>query len=147
MTLLVVRLRLAMWRTAMTRSALHLVSSVLGGLAALAVLGVLGPGLLLLAGRPLRIVALTVPLFTVVTLMWAVLSLIATGVDSTLDPARFSVLPLRASELARGPARRGAHRHPGGHALRAGPGPGRGLGHPYPAAVAAALARRGCSAC
>ena len=102
MTLLVVRLRLAMWRTAMTRSALHLVSSVLGGLGALAVLGVLGPGLLLLAGRPLRVVALTVPLFTVVTLMWAVLSLIATGVDSTLDPARFSVLPLRASELARG---------------------------------------------
>lgn len=102
MTLLVVRLRLAMWRTAMTRSALHLVSSIIGGLAALAVVGVLGPGLLLLAGRPLRVIALTVPLFTVITLMWAVLSLIATGVDSTLDPARFSVLPLRATELARG---------------------------------------------
>lgn len=99
---LIVRLRLAMWRTAMTRSALHLVSSVIGGLAALAVLGVLGPGLLLLAGRPLRVVALTVPLFTVITLMWAVLSLIATGVDSTLDPARFAVLPLRVAELARG---------------------------------------------
>ena len=34
--------------------------------------------------------------------MWTVLSLIATGVDSILDPARFSVLPLRADELARG---------------------------------------------
>ena len=34
--------------------------------------------------------------------MWTVLSLIATGVDSILDPARFSVLPLRAGELARG---------------------------------------------
>ena len=99
---LVVRLRLAMWRTAMTRSPLHLVSSVVGGLAALLVLGVLGPALLLLAGRPLRVVALTVPLFTVVTLMWAVLSLIATGVDATLDPARFALLPLRAPELARG---------------------------------------------
>jgi ABC-2 type transport system permease protein len=99
---LVVRLRLAMWRTAMTRSPLHLASSVVGGLAALVVLAVLGPGLLLLAGRPLRIVALTVPLFTVVTLMWAVLSLVATGVDATLDPARFAVLPLRAPELARG---------------------------------------------
>ena len=42
------------------------------------------------------------PLFTVVTLMWAVLSLIATGVDATLDPARFALLPLRAPELARG---------------------------------------------
>ena len=41
---LIVRLRFAMWRTAMTRSPLHLVSSILGGLAALGVLGVLGPG-------------------------------------------------------------------------------------------------------
>ena len=99
---LIVRLRFAMWRTAMSRSALHLVSSVLGGLAALGVLVVLGPGLVLLSQRPLRITALTVPLFTVITLMWTVLSLIATGVDSILDPARFSVLPLRAGELARG---------------------------------------------
>lgn len=84
----------------MTRSALHLVSSVVGGLAALGLLAVLGPGLVLLAGRPVRVVALTVPLFAVVTLMWAVLSLVATGVDATLDPARFSVLPLRARHLA-----------------------------------------------
>lgn len=99
---LVVRLRFAMWRTAMSRSTLHLVSSVVGGLAALGVLAVLGPGLLLLAGQPVRITALTVPLFATITLMWAVLSLIATGVDSILDPARFAVLPLRAGELARG---------------------------------------------
>ena len=102
MTLLVVRLRLAMWRTAMGRSTLHLVSSIIGGLAALAVLGTLGPGLVLLYASPLRVVSLTVPLFATVTLMWAVLSLIATGVDATLDPARFSVLPLRATELGRG---------------------------------------------
>ena len=83
---LIVRLRFAMWRTAMTRSPLHLVSSILGGLAALGVLALLGPGLLLLSQRPLRITALTVPLFAVITLMWTVLSLIATGVDSILDP-------------------------------------------------------------
>lgn len=99
---LVVRLRLAMWRTAMARSTLHLVSSVIGGLAALGVLAVLGPGLVLLGTQPLRVLALTVPLFAVITLMWAVLSLVATGVDATLDPARFSVLPLRARELAPG---------------------------------------------
>ena len=99
---LIVRLRFAMWRTAMSRSALHLVSSIVGALAALGVLALLGPGLVLLAGRPLRITALTVPLFAVITLMWGVLSLIATGVDSILDPARFAVLPLGASELARG---------------------------------------------
>jgi ABC-2 type transport system permease protein len=99
---LIVRLRFAMWCTAMSRSALHLTSSILGGLAALGVLAVLGPGLVLLSQRPLRITALTVPLFTVITVMWTVLSLIATGVDAILDPARFSVLPLRAGELARG---------------------------------------------
>lgn len=99
---LIVRLRLAMWRTAMTRSTLHLISSVLGGLAALVVLMLLGPGLVLLSQRPLRVTALTVPLFALITLMWTVLSLIASGVDSLLDPARFSVLPLRAEELARG---------------------------------------------
>ena len=102
MTLLIVRLRLAMWRTAMSRSALQLTSSIVGGLAALVVVGVLAPSLVLLAGQPVRVTALVVPLFAVVTLMWAVLSLIATGVDSILDPARFSVLPLRAHELARG---------------------------------------------
>lgn len=99
---LIVRLRLAMWFTAMSRSALHLTSSILGGLAALGVVAVLGPGLALLAGRPLRVTALTVPFFAVATLMWTVLSLIATGVDSLLDPARFAVLPIRAAELARG---------------------------------------------
>lgn len=102
MTLLIVRLRLAMWRTAMSRSALQLTSSILGGLAALMVLIVLGPALVLLVGQPVRITALVVPLFAGATLMWAVLSLIATGVDSILDPARFAVLPLRAPELARG---------------------------------------------
>ena len=99
---LIVRLRFAMWLSAMSRSALHLTSSILGGLAALGVVAVLGPGLALLAGRPLRVTALTVPLFAVATLMWTVLSLIATGVDSLLDPARFAVLPVRATELARG---------------------------------------------
>ncbi len=47
---LIVRLRFAMWRTAMSRSTLHLVSSILGGLAALGVLGVLGPA----SGAPAR---------------------------------------------------------------------------------------------
>lgn len=102
MTLLVVRLRFTMWRTAMSRSSLHLTSSVVGGLVALGVVGVLGPGIALLAARPLRLTALTVPLFATFTLMWVVLSLVATGVDNVLDPARFTVLPLRARELARG---------------------------------------------
>ncbi len=102
MTWLIVRLRVTMWRTAMARSSLHLTSSIIGGLVALGVVGVLGPGIALLAARPLRLTALTVPLFATFTLMWVVLSLIASGVDNVLDPSRFTVLPLRAHELARG---------------------------------------------
>ena len=102
MTGLVVRLRFRMWWTAMSRSPLHLVSSVVGILAALGVVAVLGPSLALLALRPPRLAALTVPLFTVATLLWVVLSLAAAGVDNVLDPSRFAVLPLRARALARG---------------------------------------------
>ena len=101
MTPLVVRLRFAMWRTAMTRSALHLTSSVVGGPAALGVVLVLGPGLALLVLQPVRVAALTVPLLTGATLMWVVLSLVASGVDNVLDPTRFAVLPVRARELSR----------------------------------------------
>lgn len=86
MTLLIVRLRLAMWRTAMSRSALQLTSSILGGLAALLVVVVLGPALVLLVGQPVRITALVVPLFAGATLMWAVLSLIATGWTRSSTP-------------------------------------------------------------
>ncbi len=102
MTWLVVRLRFTMWRTAMARSSLQLTSSIIGGLVALGVVAVLGPAIAALALRPLRLTALTVPLFATFTLMWVVLSLVASGVDNVLDPARFTVLPLRADELARG---------------------------------------------
>ncbi len=99
---LVVRLRFRMWFTAMSRSPLHLVSSIVGVLAALGVIGFLGPAIALLALRPPRIASLTVPIFTVATLLWIVLSLVAAGVDNVLDPARFAVLPVRAKALARG---------------------------------------------
>lgn len=102
MTWLVVRLRLRMWVTAMTRSSLHLTSSVLGILAAIGIVGVSGPLLALLAFQPPRVAALTVPIFTTVTLMWVVLGLAAAGVDNVLDPARFAVLPVPARTLARG---------------------------------------------
>ncbi len=102
MTLLVVRLRLRMWRTALSRSSVQLVSAIIGGLVALGAVGLLGPSIALLAARPLALTAVTVPLFAGVTLLWLVLSLVATGVDNVLDPTRFTVLPLRAPELARG---------------------------------------------
>ena len=102
MTALVVRLRFRMWWTAMSRSSLHLASSVLGALGALGTVLILGPGIALLAARPIELTSLTVPFFAFATLMWVVLSLVAAGVDNVLDPARFAVLPLPAPRLARG---------------------------------------------
>ncbi|PKW25943.1 hypothetical protein [Phycicoccus duodecadis] len=102
MTGLVVRLRLRMWWTAMSRSSLHLTSSVLGALAAIGIVVVFGPLIGLLALRPPELTAITVPLFTGITLMWVVLGVIAAGVDNVLDPARFAVLPVPARALARG---------------------------------------------
>ncbi|MBM6405403.1 hypothetical protein JQN72_14250 [Phycicoccus sp. CSK15P-2] len=102
MTRLIVRLRLTMWRTSMARSPLHLFSSIVGGLAALGIVLLLGPAIALLVLQPLEIRAATVPLFSFVTLMWVVLSLVAAGVDNMLDPTRFAVLPLGRRELGRG---------------------------------------------
>ncbi|MGL5861780.1 MAG: hypothetical protein ACRCY9_11065, partial [Phycicoccus sp.] len=99
---LLVRLRFAMWLRAMSRSALHLVSSVAGVAVAVAALAVGVPSLALLAAAPLRVTAGTVPLFAGLTLAWVVFGVVAAGVDNLLDPARFALLPVRAPELARG---------------------------------------------
>ena len=143
---LIVRLRFAMWRTAMSRSPLHLVSSIVGGLAALGGARRARPR----AAPPRRAARCAsphspCPLFAVITLMWAVLSLIATGVDSILDPARFAVLPLRARRAGAAgcsppPAPASRRVMLAGLALAQA---GSWLGHPP--AVPAALRRRRCS--
>ena len=57
-----------------------------------------------------------------VVLGWALVPLLFFGVDETLDPARFALLPVRPDDAGPGHARGGVHR-------RAGPGhPGRFVG-------------------
>ncbi len=99
---LLVRLRLTLWRQGLRHSPPRMAATVVGGVAALLGWVVFIPTLVLLAEQPLRVVSSTVPIFATLTLMWAVLSLVAAGVDQTLDPARFAVLPITARELVRG---------------------------------------------
>ncbi len=99
---LLVRLRLTLWRHGLRHSPPRIAATAVGGVAALLGWVLFIPTLVLLGEQPLRVVSSTVPIFATLTLMWAVLSLVAAGVDQTLDPARFAVLPVPARELVRG---------------------------------------------
>lgn len=99
---LLVRLRFDLWRHGLRHSPPRIASVVIGGVAALIGWAVLVPTLVLMSTQPLRVTAATVPLFATLTLLWAVLSLVAAGVDQTLDPARFAVLPVPARQLVPG---------------------------------------------
>ncbi|MEO7070292.1 MAG: hypothetical protein ABI131_07345 [Nostocoides sp.] len=93
---------MTMWRNALRRSTPRLVSTIIGAVVATVGLLVLGTGLVALGWQPLGTASLTVPLFSTLTLLWVVLSVVAFGVDATVDPRRFAVLPVRAPDLARG---------------------------------------------
>ncbi|GLW05434.1 transporter [Microtetraspora sp. NBRC 13810] len=69
--------------------------------AAVAVIGFLAMSLLRLVPAGIA-VDLGIVAFALVFLGWAVLPLLAFGLDDTLDPARLSLLPLRTRQLAAG---------------------------------------------
>jgi ABC-2 type transport system permease protein len=99
---LVVRLRWRLWSRLVQRNVGLLVSTILGilvglgltvlGAAALVVVGLAAPQL-----RGAVVVALAM-----LTLSWTVLSVLAAAADTTVDPARFAVLPVRPRPLAIG---------------------------------------------
>jgi ABC-2 type transport system permease protein len=99
---LLVRLRLTLWRHGLRHSPPQIVSTIVGVVATLIGWAVFVPTLILMAGQPPRVTSATVPLFATLTLLWPVLSIIAAGVDQTLDPARFAVLPVPARVLVPG---------------------------------------------
>ncbi len=99
---LLVHLRLTLWRHGLRRSPAQRASTIIGGVAALVGWGVLVPTLILLRGGSVGLQDVTVPAFATLTMLWSVMSLIAAGVDNTLDPARFAVLPVPARQLVPG---------------------------------------------
>ncbi|HMO10465.1 MAG TPA: hypothetical protein PKB06_02930 [Actinotalea sp.] len=96
-----VRLKLTLLRNGLRRSAWQVVMFLLGLLYGLGVLVLVAAGLVALAvGAPPDVQrGVLVVVGSAVVLGWAVLPLVAFGVDATLDPARFVTFPVPRRDL------------------------------------------------
>ena len=103
MVALLVRLKLTLLRNGLRRSVWRTVGLVLGGLYALGLVGGVLAGLVALRWTSLEMTAdVTVLAFALLGAGWLLLSLLVFGVDETVDPAKFALLPVRARELLPG---------------------------------------------
>lgn len=100
-TLVLVRLKLALLRNGLRQSAGRRAAYVVSVAAALLVAALQLLGLVLLHGTT-HATTLTVLLTTLLALGWAVLPLFFPSGDETLDPTRLVMLPLRPDPLVRG---------------------------------------------
>ena len=75
---------------------------ILGFVLALAFIGLITIGLIALRARPDIALTVTITFFTVQLVGWLVAPMVAFGVDETVDPARFALLPIRPQTLQRG---------------------------------------------
>jgi ABC-2 type transport system permease protein len=100
---LLVRLKLTLLRNGLRRSAWRTVGLVLGGLYALGLVAGVLVGLLALRWTSLATTAdVTVLTYALLGAGWLLLSLLVFGVDETVDPAKFALLPVRAREMLPG---------------------------------------------
>ena len=103
MVALLVRLKLTLLRNSLRRSAWRTVGLVLGGLYALALVAGALAGAVALRSTSLAVTAdVTVVAYAALTAGWLVLSLLVFGVDETVDPSKFALLPVRAAQLQPG---------------------------------------------
>lgn len=103
MVALLVRLKLSLLRNSLRRSVWRTVGLIIGMVYALAIVGGVWAGMIGLRFTPVALTAdVTVLAFTALTFGWLVLSLLVFGVDETVDPAKFALLPVRAHELLPG---------------------------------------------
>ncbi|NAZ88257.1 transporter, partial [Kineococcus indalonis] len=97
------RLKLTLLRNGMRSSTWQLVSFVLGALYALFLVATLGAGLLGLRFAGLDVAGpVVVGAGTLAVLAWALVPLVAFGVDETLDPSRFATLAVPRRQLVPG---------------------------------------------
>lgn len=103
MVALLVRLKLTLLRNSLRRSVWRTVGLILGGVYAL---GIVAGALAALVGLRLTSTETTadatVLAFSLLTVGWLLLSLLVFGVDETVDPAKFALLPVRARDLQPG---------------------------------------------
>lgn len=103
MVAVLVRLRLSILRQSLRASVWRLVGTIIGALYVLFVvaLGIAGQ-IALRAAAPDYAASASIVAFSLVSLGWLVLPILYAGVDDTLSPSRFALLPLRGRELAPG---------------------------------------------
>jgi len=100
---LLVRLKLTLLRNSLRRSVWRTVGLILAMVYALGVVLAVLAGLVALRFTPTDLTAdVTVLAFSVLTLGWLLMSLLVFGVDETVDPAKFALLPVRARDLMPG---------------------------------------------
>jgi ABC-2 type transport system permease protein len=100
---LLVHLKLTLLRNGLRRSVWRTLGLVLGAVYALGIVAGAYAGLITLRWASTSTTAqVTVVVYTALTVGWLLLSLLVFGVDETVDPARFALLPVRARELLPG---------------------------------------------
>ncbi|GIG19597.1 hypothetical protein Cch01nite_03210 [Cellulomonas chitinilytica] len=98
-----VRLKLTLLRNGLRRSAWQIVGLAVAALYGLVVLGLVFAGLVgTSVTRPDLLPTVTVLLGSVLVLAWALVPLLAFGVDATVDPARFVLFPIPRRALVTG---------------------------------------------
>lgn len=104
MVALVVRLKLTLLKNSLRRSVWRTVGLIIGGVYALGLVGLAIFGIVALRlWAPADITADVLVLgFALLTGGWLFFSLLVFGVDETVDPGKFALLPVRAKELQPG---------------------------------------------
>lgn len=97
------KLKLALLRNGFRRSPWQLVGVIIGGIYGLGLAVMLFVALFFLGDQPAEFVSAILVLgVALVTLGWAVIPVLASGVDLTLDPARFSTFTIPPRQLVAG---------------------------------------------
>ena len=100
---ILVRLKLTLLRNSLRRSVWRTVGLIIGMVYALGIVVAVLIGMVALRFTSLELTAdVTVLAFSVLTLGWLLMSLLVFGIDETVDPAKFALLPVRARELLPG---------------------------------------------
>ena len=103
MVAVLVRLRLTLQRNGLRRSTWRTVGLIIGSVYTLGLVLLVWLGLLFLRGGDTQLTGeVTILGFSVLTLAWLMFSLLVFGIDETVDPRRFALLPVPARRLQPG---------------------------------------------
>ena len=103
MVALLVRLKLTLLRNSLRRSVWRTVGLIIGIVYGLGVVAAVLVGLFALRFTSTDLTAdVTVVVFSALSVGWLLMSLLVFGVDETVDPSKFALLPVRARELLPG---------------------------------------------